>query len=335
MKSRTRRDVDIFNMSFLDVVSCGFGAIILLLVIVKVAEPMVIEKISTDLSGLVKKRSTELEAVREESQTLGQELREDQARLKEIRRRLSELQAELTRARRMREGKSLSLETQSIIERQLEEARQALSEEQRKLLGASYRRPQADATVGGIPVDSEYVIFIIDTSGSMQRFAWPLVNRKVSEVLKIYPRVKAIQVMNDMGDYMFSQYAGKWIPDTPARRRSILKRLASWAPFSNSSPVEGIEAAIARFYSPDKKISLYIFGDDFSRGSIEAVVNTVDQLNKRGRQGQRRVRIHAVGFPVLFEHAENPVSAVRFAALMRKLAETNGGSFVGLNSASR
>ena len=335
MKSRTRRDVDIFNMSFLDVVSCGFGAIILLLVIVKVAEPMVIEKISTDLSGLVKERSTELEAVREQSRTLKQELREDQAQLMEIRRRLAELQAELTRARRMREGKSLSLETQSIIERQLEEARQALSEEQRKLLGASYRRPQADATVGGIPVDSEYVIFIIDTSGSMQRFAWPLVNRKVSEVLKIYPRVKAIQVMNDMGDYMFSQYAGKWIPDTPARRRSILKRLASWAPFSNSSPVEGIEAAIARFYSPDKKISLYIFGDDFSRGSIEAVVNTVDQLNKRGRQGQRRVRIHAVGFPVLFEHAENPASAVRFAALMRKLAETNGGSFVGLNRASR
>ncbi len=335
MKSRQRRDVDIFNMSFLDVVSCGFGAIILLLVIVKVAEPMVIEKISTDLSGLVKKRSTELEAVREESRTLAQELREDQAQLKEIRRRLSELQAALSRARQMREGKSLSLETQSIIERQLEEARQALSEEQRRLLGASYRRPQADATVGGIPVDSEYVIFIIDTSGSMQRFAWPLVNRKVSEVLKIYPRVKAIQVMNDMGDYMFSQYAGKWIPDTPARRRSILKRLASWAPFSNSSPVEGIEAAIARFYSPDKKISLYIFGDDFSRGSIEAVVNTVDRLNKRSRQGQRRVRIHAVGFPVLFEHAENPASAVRFAALMRKLAETNGGSFVGLNSAAR
>ncbi len=335
MKSRERRAVDIFNMSFLDVVSCGFGAIILLLVIVKVAEPMVIEKISTDLSGLVKKRSTELEAVREESRTLAQELREDQAQLKEIRRRLSELQAALARARQMREGKSLSLETQSIIERQLEEARQALSEEQRRLLGASYRRPQADATVGGIPVDSEYVIFIIDTSGSMQRFAWPLVNRKVSEVLKIYPRVKAIQVMNDMGDYMFSQYAGKWIPDTPARRRSILKRLASWAPFSNSSPVEGIEAAIARFYSPDKKISLYIFGDDFSRGSIEAVVNTVDRLNKRSRQGQRRVRIHAVGFPVLFEHAENPASAVRFAALMRKLAETNGGSFVGLNSAAR
>ena len=37
MGKRKRRDVDIFNMSFLDVVSCGFGAIILLLVIVKVS----------------------------------------------------------------------------------------------------------------------------------------------------------------------------------------------------------------------------------------------------------------------------------------------------------
>ncbi len=37
--SRRRRDVDIFNMSFLDVVSCGFGAIILLLVIIQISEP--------------------------------------------------------------------------------------------------------------------------------------------------------------------------------------------------------------------------------------------------------------------------------------------------------
>jgi len=335
MKSRERRSVDIFSMSFLDVVSCGFGAIILLLVIVKVAEPMVVEKISTDLSGLVQKRNVELEEVRAESLALDRELQEDQAGLIEVRERLANLKAELLRMQRLQAGKSIALETKSIIERQLEEARQRLSEEQKRLLGASYRRPQADATIGGIPVDSEYVIFIIDTSGSMQRFAWPLVNRKVAEVLKIYPRVKAIQVMNDMGDYMFSQYAGKWIPDTPARRRSILKRLSSWTPFSNSSPVEGIEAAIGRFYAPDKKISLYIFGDDFSRGSIETVVNTVDRLNKRGKRGDRRVRIHAVGFPVLFQHADNPASAVRFAALMRKLAETNGGSFVGLNSASR
>jgi hypothetical protein len=52
--------------------------------------------------------------------------------------------------------------------------------------------------------------FIIDTSGSMKRFAWPLVNRKVAEVLKIYPRVKAIQVMNDMGAFQDLRAPSRW-----------------------------------------------------------------------------------------------------------------------------
>ena len=53
MSRRNRRNVDIFNLSFLDVVSCGFGAIILLLVIVKISEPHVIELLAVDLNGLV------------------------------------------------------------------------------------------------------------------------------------------------------------------------------------------------------------------------------------------------------------------------------------------
>jgi len=138
--------------------------------------------------------------------------------------------------------------------------------------------------------------------------------------------------MNDIGDYMFSQYSGRWIPDSPARRRSILKRLATWKPFSNSSPVEGITSAVRRFYAPDKKISLYVLGDDFSRGSIQEVVDTVDQINKSLRGEERRVRIHAVGFPVLFSQSRAEMNVARFAALMRRLAEDNNGSFVGLNS---
>ncbi len=50
---KQRRTIDVFNLSFLDVVSCGFGAIILLLVISMVLEPLVIEKMSVDLSGLI------------------------------------------------------------------------------------------------------------------------------------------------------------------------------------------------------------------------------------------------------------------------------------------
>ena len=181
-------------------------------------------------------------------------------------------------------------------------------------------------------MDSEYIIFIIDTSGSMYGGAWPLVLRKLSETLAIYPEVKGIQVMNDMGVYMFSSYAGRWIPDTPARREAIVKRLATWTPFSNNSPVEGITEAIRQFYSSDRKISLYVFGDEFSSGSLETVMQAVDRINRADESGERRVRIHGVGFPTQFSAGAAQGSGVRFAALMRVLALRNGGTFVGLNS---
>ena len=332
MRKRSRRPVDIFNLSFLDVVSCGFGAIILLLVIVKITEPHVIERLAVDLTGLVKRLEAELFDIRGETTVLNRDLVGKQEQLAESREKLARLKGDLSTVRGQYKATRNEHDAQTIIEGQLSSAKQDLSEEMRRLLGAGYRRT-ANATIGGIPVDSEYIIFIIDTSGSMQQNAWPLVLKKVTEVLNIYPRVKGIQVMNDMGDYMFSQYQGKWIPDSNARRKAIIKRLAGWRPFSNSSPVEGVEAAIRRFYARDKRISLYVFGDDFARGSIQAVIDTVGRLNRASGSGQPRVRIHTVGFPVLFNYSSGlRINAVRYAALMRKLAETNNGSFVGLNS---
>ena len=332
MKRTRPRSLEIFNISFLDVISCGFGAIILLLVIVKISEPLVFAQHEAGLNQRLQRAQELYQARQSELLGLEQALATEQSRLSSSGEKLAQAQRELRKLERQHAELRLEQRSQTAIEEQLAQARQQLSEEQKRLLGARYRRAMSDAVIGGVPVDSEYIIFIIDTSGSMQKYAWPLVQQKVSEVLEIYPRVKGIQVLNDMGEYMFSQYKGRWITDTPARRRAILKRLAGWSPFSNSSPVEGIEAAIRRFYAPDRKISLYIFGDDFSRGSIEQVVDTVDRLNRSGDSGERRVRIHAVGFPVIFQHAPDRSSGVRFAALMRRLAESNNGSFVGLNS---
>ena len=333
MRRRGRRQIDIFNLSFLDVVSCGFGAIILLLVIVKISEPHVIERLAVDLTGLVQRLEAELFEIRGDTTVLNRELLSKQQQLSEIKEKLARLKGDLSDIRGQYSSTRHEHDAQTIIEGQLSAAKQSLSAEMRRLLGANYQRTLARATIGGVPVDSEYIIFIIDTSGSMKQSAWPGVLRKVREVLAIYPHVKGIQVMNDMGDYMFSQYQGKWIPDTPARRKAILKRLAGWQPFSNSSPVEGVEAAIRHFHARDKRISLYVFGDDFARGSIQAVLDTVGQLNRADKSGKTRVRIHTVGFPVLFDFSDGlPINAVRYAALMRRLAETNNGSFVGLNS---
>ena len=134
-------------------------------------------------------------------------------------------------------------------------------------------------------------------------------------------------------DEQISRYRGEWIPDTPARRSLILQNLRNWNVFSNSSPVEGITNAVRTFYDPGKKISIYVFGDEFTGASIQSVVQTVDKLNAEEAGGERRVRIHAVGFPVQFiRPPELQATGVRFATLMRELTLRNGGSFVGLNN---
>ncbi|MBE9549423.1 MAG: VWA domain-containing protein [Proteobacteria bacterium] len=331
-RKKQRREVEIFNLSFLDVVSCGFGAIILLLIIVQFGEPVVIEKLSVDMSGQVLKLEQELFDIRGETRVLNRDLKARQEQLSIQREKLARLRGSLSTIKGEFANARSEAETQAIIEGQLQSAQQSLTAEMRRLQQGALSRPKVNNRIGGLPVDSEYIIFIIDTSGSMTSYAWSHVLKKVSEVLSVYPKVKGIQVMNDMGQYMFPTYKGKWIPDTVGRRTAINTRLRTWQPFSNSSPVEGIEAAIKRFYAKDKSISLYIFGDDFSSGSIEQVVTTVARLNRVNSSGKHRVRIHAMGFPVLFQVNGMSANVVRFAALMRKLAENNDGTFVGLNS---
>ena len=323
--------MDVFNLSFLDCICCGFGAIILLFVLSKFAEPLVIETVRADYQGEIARLQEELFDLRGETAILLRELEGKRKQLSEEKKRLARLQGDLSRWEGEFSASKQDSEVQNKIEGKMAAALQDLTKEMERLLKDRLRK--RDTSVGGIPVDSEYIVFIIDTSGSMQRNAWSLVQAKLQETLEVYPRVKGIQIMNDMGTYMFSQYRGKWIPDTPARRRAILSNLSSWHPFSNSSPVEGITAAIRTFYDGQKKISLYVFGDEFSGGDMQGVVDTVDRINRVDREGNRRVRIHAVGFPVMLEAPEQyRVTGIRFAALMRVLCERNGGTFVGLNS---
>ena len=188
--------------------------------------------------------------------------------------------------------------------------------------------------IGGIPVDSEYIIFVIDTSGSMfNNPSWNKMLGVIEDTLNVYPEVKGIQVMNDMGDYMFDSYRGQWIPDTAGRRRQIISTLRTWNPYSNSSPVEGVTRAINTFYSADKKISVYVLGDDFQPGgSIQQVLRTIDQINLEDENGDRLVRIHGIGFPTIFAGPRRfQQSVYRYSNLMREMTQRNGGTFVGLN----
>jgi hypothetical protein len=334
VKRRQRRGFEVFSLSMLDCICCGFGAIILLFVLNKMGEPAALEKARQDLQALLPRLEQELHEVRGETALLDRSLLCRREQLSDEQKKLARLQGDLSsiegRFKASREHSSV----QDIIAGRLLAAQQELTEEMKRLQAQqqqAYRRP-VEAPIGGIPVDSEYIIFVIDTSGSMQRFAWPIMQRKMAEVLDAYPKVKGLQIMNDEGGYMFQGYAGRWIPDTPARRQAIRERLRSWNAFSNSSPVEGIETAIRAFWSADRRISIYVLGDEFTGDSIEDALREIDRLNRSVR-GERKVRIHAIGFPTVFGQSAFPeTTGIRFATLMRLVCERNGGAFVALNS---
>ena len=330
MTRRKKRATAEFSLSFLDVICCGFGAIILLLMITKTVQPQIIEASTVNLEGKLAALQEQLFEIRGESRVLNRDLNAKHEQLSEYEERIAILRGQLASARSRHDSLQIETDSNSAISGQLAVAKQQLSEEMKRLLGTQYQ--SKNQLIGGIPVDSEYIIFIIDTSGSMFSYAWERVLEEVEATLSIYPKVKGIQVMNDMGNYMFGSYRGRWIPDTPGRRKVIVQNLRGWNIFSNSSPVEGIETAIRAFADPGKKISLYVFGDEFTGPSISGVIDAVDRINKVDARGNRLVRIHAVGFPVQFIRAPHlQTTGIRFATLMRELTHRNGGTFVALN----
>ncbi len=322
------RETETFSLSFLDAVTCAFGAVILLLVLTKIYEPQTIERSKEELAGLIAALQAELFELRGDTAVLNREMLTVDEQLSDSKQAVARLRGDVSDVRGKFEASQDNTEIDSELRGNLVAARQSLTEEMRRLL-ANYDPDENDTTVGGIPVDSEYIIFVIDTSGSMFQGPWRLVLRKINETLSVYPSIKGIQVLNDEGRYMFSSYAGKWIPDSPAARKNIISRLASWNPYSDSSPVEGIAEAINTFYEPGKPISIFVFGDDFPRGQVEGVARFIDSVNKTDAEGNRLVRIHGVGFPTQLAGGRTR-NAQQFANLMRTLCERNGGSFVAL-----
>jgi hypothetical protein len=315
-------------MSFLDTICCAFGSIILLFVLSKYGEPKAAEQSRVERAGRVAKLQEELYEIRGQSEILNRELKARQIQVSDVQSKLARLRGDLSSVKGEMAGSRREAEVTNTIEGQLVAAQQTLTEEMKRLLGSQYKRMQ-DAPIGGVPVDSEYVIFLIDTSGSMFNFHWPTLLRKVNEVLDIYPKLKGFQVMNDQGVYMYPSYRGKWIPDSTVMRRGVVDRLRTWTPFSASSPAEGIVEAIRTYENKNFKISIYVFGDEFTGQSIEQVVRTVDALNRPGPDGTQPVRIHALGFPLAPDFP--PLTGIRYAMLMRILCGRNGGAFVGLD----
>ena len=327
---KKRRDTEAFSISFLDVITCGFGAIILLLMISRSGDTPILEATPEELGGIVRDLQVQLFDIRGEEKVLNRELTDKKEQLSEWDERVAKLQAELEREQKRYNRLRSDSSADAVLLGEYQTALQELTAEMRRLL-AQRNTSQTDL-VAGISADAEYLIFIIDTSGSMVNNHWARMIREMSDTLRAYPRLKGVQIMSDMGEYLFPSFRGRWIPDTEGRRRAVVNALRTWRTFSNSDPTEGISMAIRSFYDKGKKISIYVYGDEFPGRSFKEVLTAVERINPKDSAGRTRVEINAVGFPVgVQQHPQYQFTNMRFAGLMRELTHRNGGAFVGLH----
>jgi len=324
---RRRREVEVFSLSFLDCICCGFGAIILLLVLSEIGQPAALEQSRKHLGGEVRLLEEQLNTLRGQTEELNRELSGSRETLERERGRLTNLAGDLSSIRGRYAGSREDAAVTNIIERQLVAAQQTLTEDMQRLLALRAQSPRS-AAIGGIPIDSDYVIFIIDTSSSMTSNHWDINLAIVDEILSLYPHVQGLQVLNDQGTYMYEGTRGRWLADSAQQRKEIRERARRWRAFSQSNPVPGMEEAVRSYWAPDRRVSVFVLGDEFTGDSIQEALDSIGSLNKPAPDGRRPVRIHAIGFP---EGADmSPFTNIRFSALMRLICEQNDGTFVGM-----
>ena len=326
---RRRRSVEVFSLSFLDCICCGFGAMILLLVLTEMGRPVVLEKSRKNLDGQVRALTERLYVIQGETDELTRELEGSRVTLDQERQKLARLSGELSAIQGQYASSTQDASVSNRVAGELVTAYQKLSAEMQRLLQQRAKRPATEA-IGGIPVDSEYVIFVVDTSDSMTDNHWDTNLAIIDEILGFYPHVSGMQIMNDQGTYMFEDTKGQWLSDSPEERTEIRKRARHWAAFSQSNPVPGMEEAIRTYWAPDKRVSVFVLGDEFTGKSIQAALDAITALNKPGPDGRRPVRIHAIGFPE--GEGMSPYTNIRFSTLMRLVCSQNNGTFVGLKN---
>lgn len=310
MKKRSR-DIEIFSLSFLDIISCAFGAIILILLVIKKGQSNIEENLNYNQleESLIEEYNylQNIEKLKQQNLALKGSIKTKQQNIKYLNSELVNKKNEISNAGILSQEKKDNINALKIASNSLNKAKNRAAKNNKK-----------DQEVGGIPIDSEYVVFIIDTSGSMKSI-WPKVTKELVNILNIHPKVKGFQILNDNGLHLLGAYKNKWIPDTPSKRNNILKILKNWNSASNSSPVEGLEVALKSYTTINQNTAVYIFGDEFTGGSYTPVFKTIKKLSMK-----KNIRISGVGFLSLGTTND------RFATLMREIAENNRGTFIGL-----
>ncbi|MGJ8641272.1 MAG: hypothetical protein ACSHYA_17915 [Opitutaceae bacterium] len=322
-----RRPIEVFSLSFLDCLCCGFGAILLLFIL----------SIGSGRTGVESEVDVPtLEAMREQLAMLEADIANKSSTLE------AALNSEVTSEERERILSLIQeMESQLADLQQEFDSRQANLSATEKEAAAANRLLQSfdyeNLPPIGLPADATHVAFIIDTSGSMRNQLTKQLHygviEQIRELLDSLPEVRSIQFLDTSGNYIIQNKRAIWLPDTQGLRQQALQTILRYPIASASDPEGGVRNAI-RDLKPrlkaNDKMSLYVIGDDF-QGSTQAFLVKLDRLNPRDpKTGKRPVSISGIGFPTLISPFQlgAPQGNTRFANIMREIAEAHDGVLI-------
>lgn len=330
--SRRKRSTEIFSLSFLDCICCGFGAIILLFILTMGVQSREESVIIRAYEQVVQQRMLKLNEYQIHTDELALRLDLEKTKRKRIDAERSDLDALIAKLKQNIDDKQHGMDAFVSDMEQLQKEIAAMQKE------IDIEQKIVRNTAIGVPVESNYIAFVVDTSGSMRDSSTNLIRahvaQKFQEVVEAYPEVKGIQVLDANGRFvMGNRMGGNWLPDSPEMRENMIRAVRLYPMNSDSNPVPGIKRAIRILYEPDDKdmkFGIYVFGDEFT-GKPELVLEEIAQLNKN-KDGERIARINAVGFPNVIYNDSMLLgqSGLKFAKLMYDLTYQHGGAFIAL-----
>ena len=358
MASSSRRRISSFNLSFLDIMFCGFGAVVLLVLIINATT-------LNQRSERVADISNELQQMEMEARLMNGHIERQQAEIERLERSISTLQQ--TRTAFMNELEEVESTTISNAQRQSAEERIAVLQEEllrleqevqvaaRQKIEARQAGRQVRAFVGagnrqyltGLRLDGKRVLILVDSSASMldrrivdvvrrkildekSRRAAPKWRRAVATVewlVANLPQSSAIQVhhFNTSVTHLTAGEAPNWLPVTYFNGvDEVIAQLKMVAPLGGTNLEEPFLTARSLSPPPDN------------------IVLITDGLPTQGKRGARSTTIDGRARVKLYQQAvknlpvRTPVNTILFpiegdpmaASLFWQLAVDSGGSFL-------
>ena len=321
MKRRFKRSsIEVFSLSFLDIISCAFGAIVMLVLLAKNGD-LETSSNSSD-ANLVSELLDQLLQAQQSSANLEgalsvkqQQLSSAQAETAALQRQLKQLEQKVPKA----------TEALNKLDKQAQTIREDIRQTN-ALLNTPATTKVPDKDVGGVPTDADYVVFVIDNSGSMVNIGWNKIIEVVADVIENHPKLKGFNVMAADGRFLPIKTGG-WIRDSKINRRKVMAELKGFKGGA-SQPEVGILKSIKQYKKTKGKVSIYVFGDEYTQVDLKGKVAAISRANRNPITKKPRFRIHGIGF---YLRGSTP-SRQGFAAFMKSVAFNNRGAFIALST---